>query len=176
VIDKQSILYKWACHEDASYHDFSPEQAFEIRESLLTWYRANRRKLPWRGDSPPYGGSTAGVNSGKPKGGQKQTTTILKFFTPKGSTDSASNEQVVEKSALEASKALPVTGYGVWASEIMLQQTRVEAVIPYYLKCTFLPRSPLLIVVTMPHQVLFRSRDGTISDSVPSCECIRRGR
>lgn len=25
--------------------------------------------------------------------------------------------------------------YGVWVSEIMLQQTRVEAVIPYYLKC-----------------------------------------
>ncbi len=27
-----------------------------------------------------------------------------------------------------------VTAYGVWVSEIMLQQTRVEAVIPYYLK------------------------------------------
>ena len=31
--------------------------------------------------------------------------------------------------------AIPVSGYSVWVSEIMLQQTRVEAVIPYYLKC-----------------------------------------
>jgi hypothetical protein len=66
LIDKESILWKWACHDNDAFHDFSPEQASEIRESLLTWYRANRRKLPWRGDSPPYDGSTAGVNSGKP--------------------------------------------------------------------------------------------------------------
>jgi A/G-specific adenine glycosylase len=151
VIDKESILYKWACHDDASFHDFSPKQAFEIRESLLTWYRANRRKLPWRGDSPPYDGSTAGVNSGKAKGGQKQMTSIRNFFAPKESTDSASKEQVVEETAFDAAEALPVTGYGVWVSEIMLQQTRVEAVIPYYLKCTFLSLSPLLILVTLPH-------------------------
>ncbi len=34
-----------------------------------------------------------------------------------------------------ASPIITVTGYSVWVSEIMLQQTRVEAVIPYYLKC-----------------------------------------
>lgn len=173
MIDKESVLYKWACHKDASFHNFLPEEACEIRASLLTWYRANRRKLPWRGDSPPYDGSTAGVNSGKSKGEQKQSTSIRNFFAPKVLTDSASNEQVVEEMALETSGALPVTGYGVWVSEIMLQQTRVEAVIPYYLKCTFLPHSPLLIVVTMPHP---SSRDETISDCVPSCGCIRRGR
>lgn len=29
----------------------------------------------------------------------------------------------------------PISAYGVWVSEIMLQQTRVEAVIPYYIRC-----------------------------------------
>ena len=32
-------------------------------------------------------------------------------------------------------EAIPVSGYGIWVSEIMLQQTRVEAVIPYWIKC-----------------------------------------
>ncbi len=31
---------------------------------------------------------------------------------------------------------LPISAYGVWVSEIMLQQTRVEAVIPYWIACT----------------------------------------
>jgi A/G-specific adenine glycosylase len=26
-----------------------------FQRSLLQWYRENRRKLPWRGDPPPYG-------------------------------------------------------------------------------------------------------------------------
>lgn len=49
----------------------------EINGSLLSWYKKNRRTLPWRGEKDPY---------------------------------------------------------LVWVSEIMLQQTRVETVIPYYLK------------------------------------------
>jgi A/G-specific adenine glycosylase len=32
------------------------------------------------------------------------------------------------------STSIPVTGYSVWVSEVMLQQTRVETVIPYYVK------------------------------------------
>lgn len=48
---------------------------YEMRDSLISWYRENRRKLPWREDPTPY---------------------------------------------------------HVWISEIMLQQTRVEAVKPYY--------------------------------------------
>jgi A/G-specific adenine glycosylase len=114
VIDKKSILYQWASHDDASYHDFLPKEAAEIREALLSWYRANRRKLPWRGDPPPYDGSTAGVNSNKTK---KQKS-------------NKANKQ-------SGDEALPVSvsAYGVWVSEIMLQQTRVEAVIPYYRKC-----------------------------------------
>ncbi|SHF17597.1 A/G-specific DNA-adenine glycosylase [Seinonella peptonophila] len=47
----------------------------EIQDRLLTWYRENRRDLPWRKDKDPY---------------------------------------------------------KIWVSEIMLQQTRVETVIPYF--------------------------------------------
>ena len=32
-------------------------------------------------------------------------------------------------------KKIEISAYGIWVSEIMLQQTRVEAVIPYYMKC-----------------------------------------
>ena len=34
----------------------------------------------------------------------------------------------------DSSSSIKVSGYGVWVSEIMLQQTRVEAVIPYWIK------------------------------------------
>lgn len=197
-IDKDSILWKWACHDNDAFHDFSPEQASEIRQSLLTWYRANRRKLPWRGDSPPYDGSTAGVNSGKPKVrihldqyllifschsrhsvclGKKQATSIRNFFASKESSDSASSENVSHKGTSQAFEALSVTAYGVWVSEIMLQQTRVEAVIPYYLKCTFLPSVAFANRRgNTSHKRSFSTRDETISDSVRSCGCIRRGR
>jgi A/G-specific adenine glycosylase len=46
-----------------------------VRRKLLTWYRQNRRDLPWRRTTEPY---------------------------------------------------------HIWLSEIMLQQTRAQAVIPYY--------------------------------------------
>jgi A/G-specific adenine glycosylase len=54
-----------------------------LRRSLLRWYRANRRDLPWRRTRDPY---------------------------------------------------------AIWVSELMLQQTRVETVIPYYAR--FLERFP----------------------------------
>ncbi len=58
------------------------ELRHQIVASLLAWYRAHRRDLPWRGASP----------------------------------------------------------YAVWVSEIMLQQTQVATVIPYYLR--FMERFP----------------------------------
>ncbi|CAM9103938.1 unnamed protein product, partial [Ectocarpus fasciculatus] len=63
---------------------FSAEELGEMRPSLLSWYTANRRLFPWRGD------------------------------------------------AGEGYKARPCTAYGTWVSEIMLQQTRTETVIPYW--------------------------------------------
>lgn len=53
-----------------------------FRQHLITWFVANRRKMPWRGDNT----------------------------------------------------AIAVSPYGVWISEIMLQQTRVETVVDYWLR------------------------------------------
>lgn len=50
-------------------------ELYAVRDSIVSWYRANRRSLPWRENQDPY---------------------------------------------------------RIWVSEIMLQQTRVEAVKPYY--------------------------------------------
>jgi A/G-specific adenine glycosylase len=183
-----SLLHQWAEHNDDSFHDFSPEEAKAIRLALLPWYRTHRRKLPWRGDPPPYNGSTAGwtkpakPSSSATKTKKKQPTqhmnTISQYLTTTSSTKqkhikneantSGSGVDVKQgqgrsdnhKSSSESKGAMnmnacpvpvkteeseskqssqsnnnnKVTAYGVWVSEIMLQQTRVEAVIPYYLK------------------------------------------
>lgn len=146
LFNDTSLLFEWASHDDDSYHDFSPEEAEKIRSSLLTWYHANRRKLPWRGDPPPYDGSTAGINTAagnkkrkvkKEETGQKS---IKNFFASNGSAtpekEELSNIDELAMPDPEETDAprLQVSAYGVWVSEIMLQQTRVEAVIPYYLK------------------------------------------
>merc|ERR1719491_1161256 len=57
-----NLLEAWVKHDTKEYHNFTKEEAYEIRSTLLKWHRTNRRKLPWRGDAPPYDGSTAGVN------------------------------------------------------------------------------------------------------------------
>jgi A/G-specific adenine glycosylase len=103
-------LASFLAHTDASYH-LSDLPLEEARASLLTWYAANRRRLPWRGDSPPYNGSTAGTNKPGAAGASKAAAAA----PPPGGS------------------AASVSAYGVWVSEIMCQQTRVEAVIPYWL-------------------------------------------
>ena len=143
-------LYKFATHTSHEYHDFTASEAAEIRSALLKWYRANRRRLPWRGDPGPFNGSTAGTATSTAKkknakkiGGQKN---IDSFFTKKekgsktrkhdkkesnsGEGNSIESDTIISADAV----VIPVTGYSVWVSEIMLQQTRVEAVIKYYLK------------------------------------------
>ena len=78
----------------------------EIRTKLLVWYTLNRRLLPWRGDAAPYNGTAA------------------KRY-------SISKENVGANGA-GPRRALDVSPYGTWVSEIMLQQTRVDTVIKYY--------------------------------------------
>eukprot|EP00544_Gedaniella_sp_CCMP2646_P007263 CAMPEP_0202486774 /NCGR_PEP_ID=MMETSP1361-20130828/5253_1 /ASSEMBLY_ACC=CAM_ASM_000849 /TAXON_ID=210615 /ORGANISM="Staurosira complex sp., Strain CCMP2646" /LENGTH=596 /DNA_ID=CAMNT_0049116003 /DNA_START=93 /DNA_END=1883 /DNA_ORIENTATION=+ len=140
VIEKDSILYKWASHDDASFHNFTQDEATNIRNALLSWYRANRRSLPWRGDAPPFDGSTAGVNhsnSNKKSKKQKNQPSITNFFaTTKqpNSKECQTKDEEAQIESISSDEALPITPYGVWVSEIMLQQTRVEAVIPFYLK------------------------------------------
>ena len=69
------------------------------------------------------------------------------FASPEGAEafDSTAEEDEGDKGAArETPEALPLTAYGVWVSEIMLQQTRVEAVIPFYLKCEFWGRLEII--------------------------------
>lgn len=176
IIDRDSLLYQWASHDNVSFHDFSTEEATAIHDSLLSWYRDNRRKLPWRGDPPPFDGSTAGVNSNNTKKNKNQPS-IKNFFAAKPKQDATGAND--EGTTLDEStgEALPVTAYGVWVSEIMLQQTRVEAVIPFYLKCTSnqvktFQYSSSFWPLTFVLLSIFHRRDETISNSVRSRQCI----
>ncbi|OEU15327.1 DNA glycosylase, partial [Fragilariopsis cylindrus CCMP1102] len=44
------------------------------------------------------------------------------------------DQEEQEEEEVDIGEAIPITAYGVWVSEIMCQQTRVEAVIPYWIK------------------------------------------
>jgi A/G-specific adenine glycosylase len=78
-----------AAHARA-YHRFQPHELDACRRALLAWYAANRRRLPWRGDAPPFGraalphpGDEAGTASSAaaPKSKSKSTA-ITSFFKP----------------------------------------------------------------------------------------------
>ena len=156
-----SELDRFATHTSVDYHHLSPSDAAAVRQALLDWYRPNRRKLPWRGDPPPYDGSTAGINGGngtqtkkaKKKTADEKQPSISKYFAKKATApkrendDDDANDDTSSTLATAASSSAAsdheyndaaspqtISAYGTWVSEIMLQQTRVEAVIPYYLK------------------------------------------
>ena len=112
------LLEEWWSHDSIDFHRVSDPD--EIRRRLLSWYREHRRKLPWRGDAPPWNGSTS--HFAESTSSKKKPQTSLKDFF------------VVHDGNESAGEAFPVTAYGIWVSEIMLQQTRVEAVIPYWVK------------------------------------------
>jgi hypothetical protein len=142
-IDHQELLQNWLTHSHHSYHIetfLSPPQAYAIRHALVNWYRLNRRKLPWRGDVGPFDGSTAGFAEKKKSNGKKSGVgkDIRSFFGKKDSDDGEEKKEEDIQQSVESKvdgEMREVSAYGVWVSEIMLQQTRVEAVIPYYLKC-----------------------------------------
>ena len=148
-----SLWNEWVNHNHLEFHHLDPETSEKIQSALLEWYYENRRKLPWRGDAPPYDGSTAGFTTSATATAKKnskmkqesnisrknqQQTKVDSFFQSK---KTATKEPTPPEETLSSSfeeSAIPVTGYGVWVSEIMLQQTRVEAVIPYWIKCKYL--------------------------------------
>jgi len=111
-----------------------------FRSQLLDWYDQNRRKLPWRGDSAPYGKGSSPVSSGKATAG---TPKISQFFQRK-STAPGGGGQAKDEPGTELPAPPPggVSAYGVWVSEVMLQQTRVETVIEYWLR--WMERFPTL--------------------------------
>lgn len=91
----------------------------KLRIDLLHWYTANRRLLPWRGD-------TIEISA---------LPSVCKTIV----SDPLNIEQKFGTASDVEGKASPTvtfvkSAYGTWISEIMLQQTRVETVIPYWLK------------------------------------------
>lgn len=91
----------------------------QLRIDLLHWYTANRRLLPWRGD--------------------KIEISALPSVCKSILLDPLNVEQKFGTASDVEGKASPTitfvkSAYGTWISEIMLQQTRVETVIPYWLK------------------------------------------
>lgn len=97
--------------------DIESSQIVALRANLLLWYRANRRLLPWRGDTIDIPDSSAKGNL------EKHATLKINEATVVKKEGQNSSAVIFERSA-----------YGTWISEIMLQQTRVETVIPYWLK------------------------------------------
>ena len=161
----QVLLHSWVHHDSLDFHRFSDEEASQIRSKLLEWYHANRRQLPWRGDPPPWQGSTANFaqqqqkkkKSNKQQKQQKQTT-ISKYFASSATTKKKEAKEETSKDEKDNNsdhlqQQFPVTAYGVWVSEIMLQQTRVEAVIPYW--CRWMTAFPTVrdLAAASPQQV-----------------------
>ena len=120
-----------------------PERV-KVRKRLLTWYHANRRRLPWRGDPPPYDTRSIHQNpdgNGLQKGSKKNNK-ISRYFAKKAAAtetpDTLESRQTLksadETKVAEIKGSLPVSAYQTWVSEVMLQQTRVETVIEYYTK------------------------------------------
>ncbi|CAJ1954592.1 unnamed protein product [Cylindrotheca closterium] len=151
-VEDYHLWRNWVQHTDIDHHHFDKQQAKEIRSALLEWYRANRRKLPWRGDVlGECNGSTAGINSNNNEKTSKKKRTlndkkqpsIKNFFGAKTTKvvkkeeepdEAPSSDAATQQDEQNMAIRIPVSGYGVWVSEIMLQQTRVEAVIPYWIK------------------------------------------
>ena len=109
----------------------------------------------------PYNGSTAGFAKKNAKSGNNGGD-IRNFFGAESKAKSKEEEKtdnahVQLKDSKDAEvvslEKKEISAYGVWVSEIMLQQTRVEAVIPYYLKwMTSFPTAQVLADAT-PDQV-----------------------
>jgi A/G-specific adenine glycosylase len=115
--------------------DIESSQILALRTNLLLWYRANRRLLPWRGDKIDFPDSSL----------EKPTT--LKI-------NDATIVQKKGQNQLKTPVTFEKTAYGTWISEIMLQQTRVETVIPYWLK--WMARFPSIEVLASASGVLLK--------------------
>ena len=112
-------------HDD-SFHTFTEQELEEITRRIEEWYRSNRRRLPWRGDQPPYS-KTAEVKT-TAKRDSKQSS-VTSFFAAKRKRV---DPQPEEKKTYDFVKE-GITGYSEFVSEIMLQQTRVDTVIDKYI-------------------------------------------
>ena len=111
---------------ETSFHTFSEGELEAVANGIVQWYQANRRKLPWRGDQPPYSKTTDVKSSTKRD--EKQLS-MTNFFTSK---KPKIDKKEIPKEYEFAKKG--ITAYSEYVSEIMLQQTRVDTVIDKYIQ------------------------------------------
>ena len=113
-------------HRDG-FHAFSDEEIQEITNRIVKWYHLNRRKLPWRGDQPPYSKTAAVKTTSKRESSQ---VSLTNFFSPKKQKKETEKEEPKTYDFVKEG----ITGYTEYVSEIMLQQTRVDTVIDKYIQ------------------------------------------
>ncbi|MCD7813228.1 MAG: A/G-specific adenine glycosylase [Lachnospiraceae bacterium] len=108
----------------------------QLQKPLISWFEENARVLPWREHPFPISGQVVGSER------SEQPLSLVKLDhserTP-GLAEQEHSEQAPgfarsDRSERAHKGAQPDRAYAVWVSEIMLQQTRVEAVKPYYLR------------------------------------------
>lgn len=118
-----------ALRHAAAFHDFDLKELRGGRDELLGWYDAYRRKLPWRGDPPPY--LTTATHTKQKAEGAGSRGKMSAFVQP--TAEEADAPEVEPEEKLEQQQEpRKVTPYETWVSEIMLQQTRVDTVVEYF--------------------------------------------
>lgn len=123
----------------------STEEVASFRRQLSTWYAASRRRLPWRGDPEPWSESKAKKVAVSPVTRVKLESRAAEVFPTLRATDEKRERIVIdvedEKDEVVTKFTVPCA-YGIWVSEVMLQQTQVEVVIPYWTR--WMKRFPTL--------------------------------
>lgn len=157
IEDTPEVTVMAGSTHSASYHRLQDDEVEMVRRELVLWYRKNRRKLPWRGDPPPYGAAE------KSESKKRKASAPLKGFLKQGGEEESAGVKSEEGDQLPVTgsvknanggvkiavadgtsvstsvssspspdKDYSVSPYGTWVSEIMCQQTRVETVIDYW--------------------------------------------
>ncbi|TMW62194.1 hypothetical protein Poli38472_009687 [Pythium oligandrum] len=121
-------------HSEA-VHQADLKRVRDVREKLLEWYTEHRRKLPWRGDPPPYPTTaTHTKQTGKRKAGAMDAFCVR--AAPSDDSTLVDEKKPIVDNDDDGLPSAPrrVAPYETWVSEIMLQQTRVDTVVEYFLR------------------------------------------
>ncbi|KAJ7548610.1 hypothetical protein O6H91_07G019200 [Diphasiastrum complanatum] len=122
--------------------DFTYKEAEDIRGKLLDWYDKNHRVLPWRenlhskldlGDKYEQIASLPNISLMHKKDPVRRKSKKPKVEAnarKMGSKTSLQGQKL--GSGCDKFETEEKLAYSVWVSEVMLQQTRVETVIPYF--------------------------------------------
>ncbi|CAI5512763.1 unnamed protein product [Closterium sp. Naga37s-1] len=100
-------------------YGFSDEEVVAARSALMEWYDANKRDLPWRAAA----GSEKAERMEEGRNDSKEA---------REAGGNERGEQEAQEAREEREEREERRAYGVWVSEVMLQQTRVAVVEPYF--------------------------------------------